>query len=144
MVISSSTDQEVLTIVYVSAATHPMSEDELAALLNQARENNASHGVTGVLLYHDGNFMQLLQGPVSDVRNIYSAIESDPRHHMVIPIVNETGLPREFADWAMACGRLDARTWETLISKLSPDGSALSDGSAASILKNFWKAGSQP
>ncbi|MDQ5882224.1 MAG: hypothetical protein QG616_2056 [Pseudomonadota bacterium] len=141
MVISSSADQEVLTIVYVSAATHPMSEDELAALLKQARENNASHGITGVLLYHDGNFMQLLQGPVSDVRNIYSAIESDPRHHMVIPIVNETGLPREFADWAMACGRLDARAWETLISKLSPDGSALSDGSAASILKSFWKPG---
>ncbi|MDQ5903177.1 MAG: Sensors of blue-light using, partial [Pseudomonadota bacterium] len=44
MVISSSTDQEVLTIVYVSAATHPMSEDELEALLKQARENNASHG----------------------------------------------------------------------------------------------------
>ena len=142
MVISSSADQEVLTIVYVSAATHPMSEDELAALLNQARENNASHGVTGVLLYHDGNFMQLLQGPVGGVRAIYLAIESDPRHHMVIPIVDETGLPREFAGWAMACGRLDARAWEALVSKLSPDSSALADGSAASILKNFWKAGS--
>jgi hypothetical protein len=142
MVLSSSADQEVLTIVYVSAATHPMSDDGLAALLKQARENNARYGVTGVLLYHDGNFMQLLQGPADDVRKIYSAIESDPRHHLVIPIVNETGLPREFADWAMACGQLDARTWESLISQLSPDGSALADGSAASILKTFWKPGS--
>jgi hypothetical protein len=141
MVISSSADQEVLTIVYVSAATHPMSEDELAVLLNQAREKNAMHGITGVLLYHDGNFMQLLQGPEGDVRAIYAAIESDPRHHMVIPIVDETGLPREFADWAMACGRLDARAWEALMKQLSPDGSALSDGSAASILKSFWKEG---
>ncbi|MBK9447358.1 MAG: BLUF domain-containing protein [Betaproteobacteria bacterium] len=141
MVVHSSADQAVLTIVYVSAATHPMSEEGLAALLKQARENNASHGVTGVLLYHDGNFMQLLQGPADDVRNIYAAIESDPRHHMVTPIVDETGLPREFADWAMACGQIDTRTWETLMVKLSPDGSALSDGSAASVLKSFWKAG---
>lgn len=144
MGIDSSADQEVLTIVYVSAATHPMSQDELAVLLKQAREKNARHGITGVLLYHDGNFMQMLQGAVTDVRTLYAAIEADPRHHLVIPVVDESGLPREFADWAMACGRLDARTWETLISKLSPDGSALSDGSAASILKNFWKAGSQP
>jgi hypothetical protein len=144
MEIDSSADQEVLTIIYVSAATHPMSQDELAVLLKQARENNARHGITGVLLYHDGNFMQMLQGPADGVRNIYAAIESDPRHHMVIPIISETGLPLEFADWAMACGRLDAHGWETLMSKLSPDGSALSDGSAASVLKTFWKAGSQP
>jgi hypothetical protein len=118
-----------------------MSEDELAALLKQARENNTHHGVTGVLLYHDGNFMQLLQGPVDHVRNIYSSIELDTRHHMVIPIVDETGLPREFADWAMACGRLDARSWEALMKQLSPDGSALSAGSVAGLLKSFWKPG---
>lgn len=141
MGLASSTDQSLLTIVYVSAATHPMSEDALAALLAQARENNARHGITGVLLYHDGNFMQLLQGPAGDVRTIYSAIECDPRHHMVIPIVDETGLPREFTDWAMACGQLDARRWAALMSELSPDGSALSDGSAASVLKSFWKEG---
>ena len=140
--INPSADQEVLTIVYVSAATHPMSEDQLAALLEKARENNAKLGVTGVLLYHDGNFMQLLQGPVASVRKIYSAIESDPRHHMLIPIVEESGMPREFADWSMACGRIDARAWEALMLQLSPDGSALAPGSAASTLKAFWKAGS--
>lgn len=138
---SAGADQTLLTIVYVSAATRKMTDAELLALLKQAREVNASHGVTGLLLYNDGNFMQLLQGPAADVRNIYSAIESDARHHMVIPIVDETGLPREFADWSMAWGQLDARAWEALMSELSPDGSALSDGSVASLLKSFWKPG---
>lgn len=140
-VVGKTKDQDVLTIVYVSAATRQLSEEALAALLMQARANNARHGVTGVLLYNDGNFMQLLQGPEDAVRNIFAAIKADARHHMVISIVDETGLPREFADWSMACGRLDARTWEALMSQLSPDGSALSAGSVAGILKSFWKRG---
>lgn len=135
---ASSADRNVLTIVYVSAATRPMSEDELDALLTQAREKNARLGITGILLYHDGNFMQMLQGPQDAVRALYAAIEVDPRHHMVITLVDESGLPREFADWAMACGRLDAQEWKSLMSKLSPDGSALKDGSVASILRAFW------
>lgn len=140
----SSSEQNVLTIVYVSAATRPMSEDELEELLTQAREKNSRLGITGILLYHDGNFMQMLQGPQDAVRALYASIEVDPRHHMVIPLVVESGLPREFADWAMACGRLDAQEWKSLMSKLSPDGSALKDGSVASILRTFWTESGRP
>ena len=47
-------------IVYVSSATRPFQEAELQDLLLKARENNARLGVTGMLLYIGGNFMQLL------------------------------------------------------------------------------------
>ena len=52
----------MIALVYVSAARKLFDEAELSALLTQCRANNARLGVTGVLLYADGNFMQALEG----------------------------------------------------------------------------------
>jgi Sensors of blue-light using FAD. len=45
-------------LVYVSSATRPFSREDLRVLLETCRKNNAELGVTGMLLYKDGNFMQ--------------------------------------------------------------------------------------
>jgi hypothetical protein len=52
----------VFALVYVSSATKPFSPDELSELLAQARVDNAALGITGMLLYSNGNFMQVLEG----------------------------------------------------------------------------------
>ncbi|MEL6406516.1 MAG: BLUF domain-containing protein, partial [Chloroflexota bacterium] len=49
-------------IVYVSYASHTMSESELVEILDTARENNQRLNVTGMLLYRDGFFIQALEG----------------------------------------------------------------------------------
>ena len=62
-------------LVYLSSASQPFSEDDLVALLTQARQNNTAHGLTGMLLYKDGNFMQVLEGDEAEVRRLFHTIE---------------------------------------------------------------------
>jgi Sensors of blue-light using FAD len=49
-------------IVYASSASEAFTGPELQVLLDQARQKNAKFAVTGMLLYKDGNFMQVLEG----------------------------------------------------------------------------------
>ena len=57
-------------LVYASSALQPFTKPELQALLEQARQKNAKLGVTGMLLYKDGNFMQVLEGEKETVRKL--------------------------------------------------------------------------
>ncbi len=61
-------------LVCVSSATRPFSGEDLRALLETCRKNNAGSGVTGMLLYRDGKFMQVLEGDEGTVRALYEGI----------------------------------------------------------------------
>ena len=58
-------------LIYVSTARELMDKDALLGILAKAREKNARLGITGMLLYKDGNFLQLLEGEETIVRGIY-------------------------------------------------------------------------
>ncbi len=136
-----SNDEQLLSIIYVSSATRLLADDELERLLHAAREHNASAGITGLLLYGDGNFMQLIEGPAVAVADLYARIKRDPRHHLVITVQQESGLPREFADWSMAYRKVDAPTWLRLSHALGDGGGAPEKLSATrEVLKTFWKS----
>ena len=49
-------------LIYLSSATEMFTKEKLLALLEQSRPNNARLGITGILLYSNGNFMQTLEG----------------------------------------------------------------------------------
>ncbi len=87
--------------IYSSAATIDFSQDDIVALLNTARKNNAKQGVTGMLLYDNGSFFQILEGPPQVVENIYEKIEKDKRHNQVKKIICEEIEERDFAEWTM-------------------------------------------
>ena len=88
-------------LLYVSSATNPMAKDELVGLLSRARVRNADQGITGLLLYKDGNFMQLLEGDEEAVTATYQRIELDPRHRGAIVLLKEQTEARQFPDWSM-------------------------------------------
>ena len=98
----------MLQLVYVSSAIELFSSHDLLALLEQSRAKNVRAGITGLLLYKDGNFMQLLEGPEAAVRELYAAIRRDARHHGIILLLEGTVEEREFPDWAMAFPDLTA------------------------------------
>jgi hypothetical protein len=89
---------------------YPFSKDELTALLEKSRENNIALGITGILLYKDGNFMQALEGDEETVRALSSKIAQDPRHRGFIQLYSRSIKERSFADWAM--GFYDLRSPE--------------------------------
>lgn len=91
----------MLSLVYISAATRLFSEDDLKALLEQSRKKNKRLGITGMLLYKDGNFMQVLEGSNETVTGLYRTIERDPRHHGVWELIRQQLEAREFPAWSM-------------------------------------------
>lgn len=97
-------------IVYVSTAKHAFSPEALRSLLVECRTNNRKHGITGMLLYHDGGFMQALEGKKADVLSVYDKIISDPRHRCIIKPVEGVIEQRDFPDWTMGFQNFDAET----------------------------------
>jgi lipopolysaccharide biosynthesis regulator YciM len=102
----------MVSLVYISSAIRPFSDDELKALLEQSREKNARLEITGMLLYKDGNFMQALEGPDEAVCGLYRTIERDPRHHGVLQLMRHPIEGREFASWWMGFRNLRDVTLE--------------------------------
>jgi len=91
----------VFSLVYISRVTQRFSPADLLALLTASREKNHRLRITGMLLYKDGNFMQLLEGEEAVVRELYATIASDPRHCNVTVISEETHPERLFPAWSM-------------------------------------------
>jgi hypothetical protein len=94
--------------VYVSTAVKAFSQAELEALLDVSRRRNDACGVTGMLLYVDGNFMQLLEGPEDAVAATRARIAADPRHHTLITLLHTERSERHFQDWSMGFRRPEA------------------------------------
>jgi hypothetical protein len=89
------------TILYLSTAAVKFTPEMLEDLLQQSRMKNAAHGITGLLLYRDGCFMQLIQGPVEAVRSLYASILRDPRHTEITTLQDERCNRPDFPDWSM-------------------------------------------
>jgi hypothetical protein len=88
-------------IIYSSAAVAPFSERELTELLTIARLNNARVGVTGMLLYHEGSFLQALEGDEPVLDALFAKISKDKRQHRVINLLRREIDKAEFDQWQM-------------------------------------------
>jgi hypothetical protein len=95
-------------IGYVSSAVREFTKPQLLALLRRSRNKNERLGITGLLLYQGGNFMQVLEGDEPSVRHLYEIIYGDPRHKHIYILFEETIPEREFPNWSMAFRDLDA------------------------------------
>jgi Sensors of blue-light using FAD len=92
----------VYQLVYGSAATRPFGEAELADMLQTARANNQRLGVSGMLLYYDRSFLQVLEGDRATVEGLYAKITRDLRHGNVMVFCRGEVPEREFGAWSMA------------------------------------------
>ena len=88
--------------VYASAAVRPFSKADLIELLDRSREKNTRLGLTGMLLYKDGNFMQMVEGEETVTRTPIARIERDPRHTGFLRLISGRTELRQFPDWSMA------------------------------------------
>lgn len=99
-------DTSTYQVLYHSVAVQPFTEAQLQAMLVKARVFNGRHSLTGILLYSDGRFVQLLEGDEQLVRQLYTRIQQDPRHTQVVTVSEGPGPGRRFADWSMGLGRV--------------------------------------
>jgi Sensors of blue-light using FAD len=92
----------IQALTYTSDARQLLSRPQIDHLLARARERNAQEGVTGVLLYSNGAFMQYLEGPEEGLSKIWHIIKTDPLHHQIVEQPREPVRVREFGEWSMA------------------------------------------
>ncbi|CAK8711845.1 MAG: BLUF domain-containing protein [Candidatus Electrothrix sp. AX5] len=72
--------------------------------------NNPNLNITGVLFYHNGNFLQVLEGMQEDLEKLMTVLEHDPRHARITRIVDTEVVKRGFPNWQMDIFNLDADT----------------------------------
>ena len=102
--------------LWLVVAAHAPSSETLQArlLLGVARTANTEHDVTGLLLYREGSFYQLLEGKQTAVNHIFEVIKQDPRHKDVRILFSGETETREFSDWRMGFLNLDGVNPEAL------------------------------
>jgi hypothetical protein len=96
------------TLVYVSIATETMTDTALLELLTQARHNNISLDITGLLLYRDHFFIQALEGEEDAVTALFEHVKQDARHYNVLCVYQAAIDQRQFPQWTMGFAPLDS------------------------------------
>jgi len=93
-------------LVYTSHATREFSEADLIDLLKQCKSFNEQHNITGMLLYLQGKFIQVLEGAQPDVESLFAMIKKDSRHTRVTTVIHGTSPDRVFQGWTMGFKKL--------------------------------------
>jgi hypothetical protein len=97
--------KNLLRLIYTSRATVPFDAAALESLLVQARRKNYDNGITGVLSFSHGHFLQVLEGPESEVLRLYARILNDSRHRACVIIAIQLIQTRLCPNWTMSHAR---------------------------------------
>lgn len=115
----------LIHLIYASVATQAFGTGQLTDLLRRSREANERAELTGMLLFSEGNFFQVLEGEPEAVDKLYEKLGQDKRHAQVTLIIREGIASRSFGDWSMG------------FSSISPEDLKKVDG-----LNDFFQGGS--
>lgn len=96
----------LIQLIYVSTASELLPDRSLDEILESSVRHNIVQDVTGMLLYSEGSFMQVLEGEESAVEETYSRICNDHRNFDLIVLSREAITKREFSQWSMGYRRL--------------------------------------
>ena len=87
-------------LLYVSSTRQDFPGENLQSILRRSRDNNQRRDVTGLLLYIDGGFLQVLEGDRTALQDLYAISAKDTRHWDAKVLLDEEA-PRNFGQWSM-------------------------------------------
>ena len=96
----------LVRLTYASRANDGVTPEALTAILKASRSHNLDAGITGVLVFSDGIFLQVLEGGRDAVSGLYNRIAQDRRHRDVVLLGYDEIGERRFAGWAMGQANL--------------------------------------
>ncbi len=91
----------LIQLIYLSSLSDMRLEAEIGKILESSVRRNQEDGVTGMLLYSNGNFLQVLEGETTDVEKTFVRICKDPRHYDIVELIREPIAERQFSQWSM-------------------------------------------
>lgn len=101
----------MITLIYHSVAVNICSAKELNLFLTSIRKQNIRLNVTGILFYHKGNVMQIIEGEHDTINDLFERIKIDNRHTDVVKVNNFKINKRSYPDWSMAFKQLPDKDW---------------------------------
>lgn len=107
-------------IIYMSTASWPMTDAELKELLRQAQQGNERLGITGALVYGDGQFMQIMEGEQAALEDLYARLGQDRRHKGLFKLADRPITERRFSEWSMAFQVVSPTDFEQLVGYVAP------------------------
>jgi hypothetical protein len=93
--------EHTFQVIYASAASEQFKLTDLPLILTKAREHNQKAGISGLLLFHENTFVQVLEGPKPSIEGLLKTILADPRHRNVKLLFQKELEKKEFEDWSM-------------------------------------------
>lgn len=102
----------MIQVAYTSIARKAMSQSQLLLLLQQARLNNKALHVTGILLYKDRSFFQVIEGDEAVISRLILSISRDIRHHEFDMIFNRKIEKRNFEAWSMGFVNISEESYD--------------------------------
>jgi Sensors of blue-light using FAD len=91
----------LVRLLYASKLVHPEDTSIIDSILIQSRKHNPALGITGILVYGDGIFLQALEGGRQQVSQLYQHICADTRHTQIALLHFEEITERRFGGWTM-------------------------------------------
>jgi hypothetical protein len=88
-------------LVYMSTAVGVLRADELDKVYLRAKANNVAQNITGLLLFYEGTFLQLLEGPAAGISSLVQKLRRDKRHANLIILESSPIEARTFPDSPM-------------------------------------------
>ena len=102
----------LVRLLYASRAVNPDAQ-AIEEILSKSREGNPGSGITGILCYGGGIFLQAIEGGRLAVSDLYGHIQKDARHKEVVLLHYEEISERRFGGWTM--GQVDTSRVNTNI-----------------------------
>ncbi|MEM5566822.1 BLUF domain-containing protein [Psychroserpens sp. AS72] len=90
------------SIIYQSKAQDNLDISEIDRMLLKAKRFNKENNITGCIVYHDNQFIQIIEGEKSDITNLYAKIKDDNRHFNVMTLSETATNETLWDDWSMA------------------------------------------
>mgnify|MGYP001166506105 FL=1 len=120
--------KEIEQLKHIIYSSRPLGfdEDTVKQILTSSRKNNPSVEVTGLLIYAEDLYLQLLEGPTPALEETFNKIKSDTRHDNIIVLKEDFTDRRLFASWTMRPQPLNVMMFEEedikngLIERFSP------------------------
>lgn len=110
-------------LVYVSKAAPHIASEDVFRIIEQSARNNPSADITGFLIFRDGHFLQMVEGPLMSLDGLLRVLAHDPRHHSIRVLSREPIEERAFPKWRMrrvgSSGEAAAQLEESLLSESS-------------------------
>ncbi|MDO5626433.1 MAG: BLUF domain-containing protein [Pseudomonadota bacterium] len=96
----------LVRLLYASRAVDA-SPKAIESIFASARQHNHEQGVTGILVYGDGVFMQAIEGGRAAINALYATILRDARHQDVQLLHYQEITERRFGGWTMGLVNAD-------------------------------------